>query len=299
MEIAVCVIIGSLTVIIAVLLIKIYLMKKSAREIENAFADKLINDTNTLIGISSRDKNMRSLADSINIQLRILRAARHKFHQGDIAIKNAVTNISHDLRTPLTAVYGYLELLEKEEMSENARRYISIIKNRSEMLNQLTKELFSYSIVLTNENNFFPEPVIINSVLEESIAAFYMVLNARGITPNIKLSKNKIIRDIDRVMLFRIFENILNNAVKYSDGDLDIVLYETGKIIFSNSASGLDKIKAEKLFDRFYTVENAGSGTGLGLAIAKTLVERMNGSITADYTDNRLSIAVFFPNNFV
>ena len=114
--------------IIFMLLIKIHLLQKSAREIERAFSEKLITHSNTLIDISSNDKYMRRLANTINNQLRILRRERQKFQHGDLELKNAVTNISHDLRTPLTAICGYLDLLEKEEKTEAASRYIHIIQ---------------------------------------------------------------------------------------------------------------------------------------------------------------------------
>lgn len=97
----------------------------------------------------------------------------------------------------------------------------------------------------------------------------------------------------------RVFSNLLNNAIKYSDGDLDIALYETGEIIFTNTASGLNEVQVGKLFDRFYTVEAARKSTGLGLAIARTLIEQMNGTISAVYENNRLSIRIFFPDDGV
>ena len=115
MDILLWAIIGIMAVIIIILVIRIVLLRKSAKEIETAFADRLITDTNTLIDISSSDKYMRSLASSINVQLRRLRDERHRFVRVDAELKNAVTNISHDLRTPLTAIFGYLDLLEKQE----------------------------------------------------------------------------------------------------------------------------------------------------------------------------------------
>lgn len=281
-----------LALIIALLIIKIYLLQKAAREIEEAFTDRLTTDTNTLIDISGGDRYMRSLANSINVQLRKIRTEHHRFHQGDVELKNAVTNISHDLRTPLTAICGYLDLLEQEEKSDVVKRYVEIIRNRVDILIQLTEELFRYSIVISNENGAVNEPVIINEVLEESIAAFYSTLNERGINPDIRIPEEKVIRKLDRSALTRVFSNLLNNAVKYSDGDLSITLYETGEIIFSNTASALSGVQVAQLFDRFYTVESARNSTGLGLAIARTLVEQMNGTISAEYENNRLSIRI-------
>ena len=102
-------------------------------------------------------------------------------------------------------------------------------------------------------------------------------------------------RTLNKNALSRIFGNIVSNAIKYSDGDLQIVLQETGELVFSNHASALDEIQVGKMFDRFYTVETANKSTGLGLAIAKMLTEQMNGSIRAAYQDNILNIFIFFP----
>lgn len=285
---------GIMAAVVFVLLIKIYLLQKSAKEIKEAFAKILITDTNILIDISGHDRYMRDLADSINKELRKLRTERHRFYQGNMELKNAVTNISHDLRTPLTAICGYLDLLEQEEKSETVSRYIEVIRNRTEILTQLTEELFRYSVSITTKETAIREPIVINNILEESIAAFYTALKERGIAPNILMPKVQVIRTLDRASLLRIFSNLLNNAIKYSDGDLDITLSETGEIIFTNTASALDEVQVGRLFDRFYTVEAARESTGLGLAIAKTLIEQMDGSITSKYEKGKLSICISF-----
>lgn len=294
MEILLWFIFGILILIIFLLILKIYLLKKSAKEIETEFANRLVTDTNTLIDISSRDRHMQSLAESINVQLRELRKERHHFQQGDFELKEAVTNISHDLRTPLTAICGYLDLLEGEEKNEAVTRYLEIIKNRTETLKQLIEELFRYSVFVSVSNNTSYEDVILNNILEESILGFYADLKSRLITPQISIPENKIKRRLNKNALSRIFQNIISNAIKYSDGDLNINLLESGEIIFSNNASQLDEIQVGKLFDRFYTVETAKKSTGLGLSIAKALTEEMNGSITAKFENGVISIHVLF-----
>lgn len=296
MEIWLWVSIGILIAIIIALLIKIHILQKSVKEIEIAFADRLVTDTNILIDISSSDKNVRRLANTINGQLRKLRTERRRFQQGDLELKNAVTNISHDLRTPLTALSGYLELLEQEEKSETVNKYIEIMKDRVDILTQLSEELFRYSVIISTKDNITKEQVIINTVLEESIAAFYTILTERNIVPDIQISEIKVVRMLDRSALSRVFSNLISNVIKYSDGDLKIVLSENGEIAFSNMASGLDEIQVGRLFDRFYTVEAARKSTGLGLTISKTLVEQMKGTISAIYENNRLSIHIFFPD---
>lgn len=281
-----------LTAIFA-LLGKIYLMHKATLEIGEAFEVKLAADTNTLIDISSRDPYLCRLAASINTQLRILRKQRHRYLVGDRELKEAVTNISHDLRTPLTAICGYLDLLQREPLSENAVRYISLIENRTEAMKQLTEELFRYSVILSTQE-LEMETICLNGVLEESIAAFYAALTSRGIQPQIHMSSKRIEKQLNRDALSRVFSNILNNALKYSDGDLEITLRDDGEIVFANTASGLNEIQVGKLFDRFFTVEAARNLGGLGLAISKTLVEQMGGNISAKLVDHVLSIQIQF-----
>ena len=286
-------IIGILLLIIFVLLAKVYFLRKSAQEISEAFRDRLTADTNTLIDISTRDPYMRQLAADINVQLRLLRQQRHKYLTGDRELKEAVTNISHDLRTPLTAICGYLDLLDNEDKSENTSRYLSLIGNRVEAMKQLTEELFRYSVILST-GELVLEPVCVNGVLEEGIAAFYGVLTSRDIQPEIHITETRIERQLNREALGRVFSNILNNALKYSDGDLFITLRDDGEIIFSNTASSLNGVQVGKLFDRFFTVEAARNSNGLGLAISKTLVEQMGGSISAELVNKKLIIHIRF-----
>ena len=294
MEHLLLIIIGILLLIIFVLLAKVYFLRKSAQEISEAFRDRLTADTNTLIDISTRDPYMRQLAADINMQLRLLRKQRHKYLTGDRELKEAVTNISHDLRTPLTAICGYLDLLEREEKSENTARYLSLIENRVDAMKQLTEELFRYSVILSTEEMAM-ETVHINGVLEESIAAFYGALTNRGIQPQIHMSDRRIEKQLNRDALARVFSNVLNNALKYSDGDLEITLLDDGKIVFSNTATRLNEVQVGKLFDRFFTVEAARNSNGLGLAISKTLVEQMGGTIQAKSEEGRLYICIYFP----
>lgn len=285
-----------LIILLAILSAKIIWMRKSIEELRTGFSEKLESDTNTLISISSRDKTICHLANDINIQLRKLRKQQLRFQLGDMELKNAITNISHDLRTPLASICGNLDLLEQEYLPETATRYVEVIRNRSMVLTQLTEELFRYSVIMTAKNDMAREPVVINNMLEESIAASYTSLMEQNIHPEIQMPQEKVIRMLDRSALARVFSNLLNNAMKYSDGDLHITLSKTGEIIFSNTASGLTEVQVGKLFDRFYTVETARKSTGLGLAITRTLVEQMNGTVSAQYENSRLSICIFFPD---
>lgn len=273
------------------LALRLHGVHRAAREIRQGLAEKLEQDTNTLLTLSTGDKEMRRLAADLNRQLRLLRVQRQTYLHGDQALKEAVTGISHDLRTPLTALLGYLELLGQEPLSDAARQYLDIIVGRTEAMQQLSGELLGYSAA-TAAQPLPLEEVNVGDVLEESLAAFYGSLSRRGIVPAIQMPREKVVRPLNRQALGRVFGNILGNVLKYSDGDLDIVLESSGEIRFSNTASALDEVQVGRLFDRFFSVESAQNSTGLGLAISRTLMEQMHGTIDASYEEGRFTIWV-------
>lgn len=294
MEFWLWILIGSLCCVIMGLSIKVILMRKSIQEIENGLADEFITDSNVLIAVSSRDPYIKRLAECLNGELRSLRRERRRLQHGDLELKEAITNVAHDLRTPLTAVCGYLDLLKSEEHSQTVRRYLSLIENRTEALKCLTEEMFRYSVV-SSKQDFRLEPMDLRRVLEESLLSFYGAMQEQNITPVVRIPEHAVRRVLEPAAVNRIFENIISNALKYSDGDFEVFMEESGTIVFANTAIGLTPVTIERLFDRFYTVETGRNSTGLGLSIAKLLTERMGGTIYADYHNARLYISVSFP----
>ena len=276
-------------------LIKIHLMKKDLRDLTRQTERRLTEDTNVPLRLKTGDAAICSLAATLNRQLDTLREHQLKYITGDRELRDAVTNISHDLRTPLTAVSGYLELLSAEALSADARRYLAVIGSRTEQMRQLTEELFRYSLILSADGGSAPETVCVNALLEECIAGYYAVLMQRGITPEISLPETRILCQCSRTALERVFTNLLHNALKYSSGDLMIKAEADGTICFANHTAEMDRTHLAHLFDRFYTVESAQHSTGLGLAIAKTVMEQMGGSITAHVEENLLSIVLRLP----
>ena len=295
MELWCIVLICSLALAALCLLAYLLVLRHSLREAAEELDEKLRTDTNTLISISSGDRAMQSLVTHINRQLQALRRERLWLHSGNAGLTAAVTNISHDLRTPLTALCGYLDLLEQEPQTEAAARYLTVIRERTDAMRALTEELFRYSVLTATADELHTEPVCLNDVLEQSLAGFYGALSARGITPSVQLPEEKVIRPLDAAALRRVFDNILSNAAKYSDGDLAAVLAPDGEVTFSNRASALSRVEAARLFDRFYTVDSARGSTGLGLSIAKLLTEKLHGTISADYENETLRICRAFP----
>lgn len=294
---ALCALCVLLALAVILLLWKVLLLRRSAEELRQGLQERLETDTNTLLSIPSRDKAMCRLAAGLNAQLRQLRRERRRYQSGDRDLKEAVTNISHDLRTPLTAICGYLDLLEGEEKSEAAARYLSLIRGRTDHLRSLTEEFFRTSAALAAGDGEEREPVSLRRAVEESLAAWYGVLSAKGIAPEVDLPEDPVVRLLDREAVSRILGNILSNAARYSPGDLEIVLGEDGVLTFSNAAPSLTPVLAERLFDRYFTVESGGQGTGLGLSIARRLTERMGGTVTANWQGGVLAVRLSFPEN--
>ena len=299
MEIWEIVLFVALVLCVLWLLVRLRLLHRDLAEIEAELEEKLAADTNTQISTSTGDRTVRSFAAQLNVQLASLRRERLRLQCGDAELKAAITNISHDLRTPLTAICGYLELLGREAHTEKSKRYLAIIRERTDVMRALTEELLQYSVITSAEEGFRPEPISLHAILEQSLAAFYGMMSRCGIIPDICLPQEPVIRTLDAGALRRIFDNILSNAVKYSDGDLSVVLLPDGSVTFSNAAKKLDRVRAEQLFERFFTVESANGSTGLGLSIAKQLTEKMGGHVSASYSDGRLYIRVYFPENGV
>ena len=285
---------GVLAVLTIVLLVRLRLLQTSLDDIGRQLGERLASDTNNPIFLSTRDPHARKLAAALNIQIKELRRQRLRCENGDRELKEAVTNVSHDLRTPLTAICGYLELLDKGDKTPEQARYLALIAGRAEAMKRLTEELLRYSVAAGGEEELCLEPVDLNAAVEEVVAFFYGAFVERGIAPAVSLPEERIVRQLDRAALSRVLGNLLNNALKYSGGDLDVALDPDGAITLSNAAPGLDEVQVGRLFDRFYTVESARHSTGLGLSIARSLTERMDGTVSAQYEDGRLIIRLCF-----
>lgn len=281
-----------LFLICILLIVKIYFMKKSIREIELLLKEILKSNTNNLLSISSSDKDIKKLTNDLNIELKELRGQRLQYENGNQELKKSITNISHDMRTPLTAISGYIDLIKENKNIAKQEKYLKIIESKTNDLISLTQQLFDFSKTIDIGTKVKKEKCLINEILEETLANYYIIFKENNITPQIEITENRIYRIVDKNTIVRVFENILSNVSKYSNGDFRVILDDEGKITFSNRATLLDATTVEKIFNRYYTVENAQKSTGIGLSIAKQLVELNNGKIIAEYIKNYLIIKI-------
>ena len=286
-----CIIILFITSIIS---IKYILLKLSLNKLYKDFELIINSDTNNLLTISCNDKNLKEFINKLNKNLKKLRKLELEYNQGNINLKHTITNISHDLRTPLTAIKGYLDILDKKNFTKEQIKYFNIINTKVNDLVNLTEELFNYSKILDKTYLIKKEQVCLNIVLEEVLCSYYDLFKNNNIIPKIDITSNKIIKEIDLICFKRIIENIISNLLKYSNKSIYIKLDNTGSITFINKTKKLDKVSVGKIFDRYFTVESSKKSNGIGLSIAKELVILNNGEITAKYINNKLIIKIVF-----
>lgn len=276
-----------LLVIILLLLFVIYKINRQIISISKQLEKK------EKIRVSLSNRNIEKLASQINKKDNESRELQLKVINEEEDLKKSIVNITHDLRTPLTSISGYLDLLKTKEKKFN-KKYINIIENKTNELIDLTDQLFFYSKTLDLLEKPNLEKTCINELLEETIISYYTIFQKKGIIPNISICNQKIIKNIDKKMLTRIFENIISNAIKYSKHDLNVILAENGIITFSNTTLDFEKKDVTKLFARYYTVSSGKNSNGIGLSIAKQLANLNNIYLEAKYKNQKLIIQLKF-----
>lgn len=294
MSIYIIFLIISLVLIIIFLIYYIISINISIKEIEDNLDIILNNDTNKLITISTNNKRLNRLTTILNTSLRKIRRLEITYKNGNKELQESITNISHDLRTPLTAIKGYIDLIKKEKSKKKIVEYLKIIENKSEDLVILTEQLYDYSKSLDLKDKLKKEKVCINDILEDTILSYYALIKKKNLTPEVNITTKRIYRKIDKNIAIRILENIISNTIKYTDEDIKIALLDNGKIIIKNKSHALDNTTVNKMFDRYYTIESGSNTSGIGLSIAKQLVNINGGKITAKYSQGYLIVELEF-----
>ena len=289
-----------LAIALVLAVIKIVLLRRGFDELTDNIEDQVSGKTQIPVTLSTSDPHARKAAETINRELKNLDRERNEYLDGNRKVAEAVTGISHDIRTPLTAINSYLDLMADEKDEALKAQYLERIKSRTLSLSDLADELFKYSTSTDPERypvqteNIASEPIDICRVLEECMLSFYAGFKKRGIEPDIEIPDEPVFVLCDKKSANRIFENIIGNAIKYANNDLKVKLDPKGQVIFSNPAPDLTPVSAAKLFDRYFTVNEGHASTGLGFSIAKELITRNNGTIEADLKDGILMITVSF-----
>lgn len=296
---------GFLPAIIFLILLSIFavlyfLLKKNIRDYTSQLNKINNEETNAKILVSSSDADMKKLALSINDTIDEKKKVEAEYKRIDMELRRAIANVSHDLRTPLTSISGYIELIDDKKTSEEDKKhYIDIIKRRTKSLRMLIEGFYELSRLDSNEYKFELKPVNLADVLCDITVSFYNDFVNKGIEPKLDIDEKSGEVMGDENAIRRVFSNLIQNVLRYGKKDVVISLKKTEDsivTIFENDAQNLTKEDASHLFERFFTADRArnGQGTGLGLAITKRLVESMGHKISLEFKDEKLSIIIYW-----
>lgn len=277
-----------LIIVVSFLILKLCLIKQQLRKMANQMEEQ----EDGSVSVDFVDRDLEAIALNINKKLDTLQQVRVESTKSEQAIKSSISMISHDMRTPLTSVIGYLQLAEKNCKEEDTLQNIRIALDRAKYSNKLIDDFFELSVIDSKQYTPVMEKINICEVVCEEILANYLSFEKKGITPLFEQADGEILVWVDRKLLVRVIQNLISNGIKYSTGKMAFTITTGEQIALSISNSISQFIDTEKIFDKFYRAEVSrnGEGAGLGLYICRKLVEEMNGNITACSTGNTLTI---------
>lgn len=288
-----------LSISVLILFLYIIFILKQLKSISKQLDKRLIENTRQPLNIELFNKTITNLSKNINRCLKLEEKRRLESINDQKQFKELISNISHDLRTPLTSIKGYQQLLEKTPLDKHQVQLLKTAQKSTDELGLLIENFFEYSYLVTAKTEPNLKKININNLIVECILSYIAILEEKNLNVNIKETPPVFVLG-DKNMLIRIIENLLNNCAKHSLGDIDIKIefLQNAKITFTNPINQDTNINVDKLFHRFYTSDSTrNKSTGLGLSIVEFLVKQMDGNVGAylNKTDHTLSIFFEIP----
>ena len=288
-----------LSISVLILFLYIIFILKQLKSINKQLDKRLIENTRQPLNIELYNKTITNLSKNINRCLKLEEKRRLESINDQKQFKELISNISHDLRTPLTSIKGYQQLLEKTPLDKHQVQLLKTAQKSTDELGLLIENFFEYSYLVTAKTEPNLEKININNLIVECVLSYIAIFEEKNLNVNIKETPPVFVLG-DKNMLIRIIENLLNNCAKHSLGDIDIKIefLQNAKITFTNPINQDTNINVDKLFHRFYTSDSTrNKSTGLGLSIVEFLVKQMDGNVGAylNKTDHTLSIFFEIP----
>mgnify|MGYP000119766481 CR=1 FL=1 len=294
------IIIGILAGIIILQSIIMWKYQRQVKDICRQLAFLMKHDSNMLIHREFGLGGIGMLSDRLNDLLELRRKEKQYYQEKETLIADTYTNLSHDIRTPLTSLDGYFQLMEACENVEEQRRYLNIIHERIHSLNEMLEELFMFTKLKNESYRLELTSCCINRILKETVFSYYDDWVRREIQPDIQITEEQLYIDGNKQGLSRIIQNVIKNGLDHGEKKIRIVLkreQNQAVLRISNQVIASEQIDIEHVFDRFYKADAARSktSTGLGLSIAREFVRRMNGEIGAKIEKNEFIVEMSFP----
>lgn len=287
----------ALVILIILLALYIDFLQRQLRSINRQLDKRLTEHTRQPIRLELLSRELNALAININKCLKAEEILRLKSIQEEKNFKELIADISHDLRTPLTAIKGYQQLINSGDLTVDQRKKLQIAQKHADELGRLIENFFEYSFLLNVDPELDIELINLTNLVTESLAASVPMLEEMHLAVQLEETAPLFVL-ADKEMVTRIIQNLIRNCVQHSNGDIEVILSATDKAIlsFKNPVKNASIINTNRLFDRFYTGDKARSNsTGLGLSIVRLLAEKMGGNTYASLQDGFLEIRVELP----
>ncbi|MBR6999205.1 MAG: HAMP domain-containing histidine kinase [Lachnospiraceae bacterium] len=258
-------------------------------------------DSCLLVSVNVEHFGELKLAEEINRTLEDVRERKHELSEKEKLIADAYANLSHDIRTPLTSLDGYVQLLRDASTPEEQARYTAIIRERIETLKELLEDLFTFTKLKNGKYEPELEIISLRSVTAETVLSYYDVWKEAGVDPEIDLTEEVLPILGNELAVKRILQNITKNAMVHGHKSIFVTLRKrderTAEVVIANPVEHPEEIEISRVFEQFYTADryHQQASSGLGLAIAKEFTERMNGTIGASLDGNRFFVTITFP----
>ena len=296
MKVLVIALIVTLVLIAIFVIARLLALKKEMNNMIAQLRKYNNRQTDKKIDLSLFDKNLEQLGTEVNKLMDLYVDENRKRTRFEKELKQMIANMSHDLRTPLTSITGYIQMAEKENIPPEERgELLAIAKSRAKRLESLLNEFFELSVIESNDYLLKSEGINLRNVTIEVLMSFYDRFQEKGLEPVLSITDEDVFIRGDTSAAARVMENLFANAIKHSEGKIQISLQEqngTVRLMVKNDASSLTDEDVRRMFDRFYMADQSrtGKSTGLGLSIVKSLMEKMGGKVTAKLKDEQLSI---------
>lgn len=287
-----------LLAVVLYLVIRNFVLKRQINNIKNALVETRNNKNNQQITVTLIDKQLTELAKEININLEYQKKLKYDAAESEETLKKSVSDIAHDLRTPLTVIIGNMQMLNQDgKLDEKDKEYLNTCYQKAMVLKNMIDNFFEMSVLESDAQKVELSNVNLTNLIMQFVIDYEAVIREHNLVPEIKLPDKTIFVYGDESLIVRMCSNLVGNILKYATDDFSISLlpdYETGfcEVVFGNSISQKNDLNPKSLFDRTYRGDKArsGNGAGLGLYIVKLLAQKQGMSVDADIEANKLLI---------
>lgn len=283
---------SGVVIVLSLLLFKVFIDVKT---INQQIKVKLTTDTNFTITSDTQLKVLKRLCENVNVLYDKYRFANADKCKSEKDFKEMLSYIAHDIRTPLTSVQGYMQLLQEQDKNPDNKRYYEIVNVRLNDVKNILEQFFLYSKLINDDHQLKQSECNLYDICCQSVANFYQQCKSKGIEPRIEFEHHMLMVKANQELLAKVFDNLISNALKHGTGDVKIV-QTMNEVAISNSIKNAIELELDKVFERFYKadVSRSSVSTGLGLTIVQKIILLMGGDITASIENEVFCITIKF-----